>query len=186
MIALSDNCLMQRVREGDVEGLGVLFERHRARLLNFFLRFTRNRTVSEDLVQDVFLRILRYRHAFGPGSEFAAWMYGIARNVHHNHFRKREREVPLEDGRESETEPISEEPAPDEVLKQRHDLELLRHAFAQLPHPKREILRLSRLENLRYRDIARRLNCEVGAVKVRVFRASREIERAFHKLAAET
>ena len=60
----SDNQLMEEVRDGKVEKLAILFERHHVTLYNFFLRLTANRSISEDLVQDVFFRILRYRHTY--------------------------------------------------------------------------------------------------------------------------
>ena len=68
---------MLRVRHGEVETLGVLYERHRAPLFNFFVRSTGNVQHAEDLVQDVFLRILKYRHTFERGNRFTAWMYQI-------------------------------------------------------------------------------------------------------------
>ena len=70
----SDQLLMLTVREGDIEKLGILFERHHRRLFNFFLRLTARRHLSEDLVQEVFVRLLKYRHTFRENSTFTAWM----------------------------------------------------------------------------------------------------------------
>jgi Sigma-70 region 2 len=65
-----DSLLMSRVRDGDVGTLAVLFERHHRALFQFFVRVTANREASEDLVQDVFFRILKYRETYQPGSQF--------------------------------------------------------------------------------------------------------------------
>lgn len=175
----SDNDLMSRVRAGETEVLGILFERYRVPLRRFFLRFTGNHSLSDDLVQDVFLRIMKYRHTFGGGSEFAAWIYQIARNVNVQQFRKRKPEVCLED---APLESVADSgPLPDEVLSRRHDLHLLNRALARLPQEKRELLELSRIRQIKYRHIAERLGCDVGTVKVRVLRATREVENAFFK-----
>ena len=73
---------MLQVRNGEVEMLGVLFDRYQTPLYNFYAKMTQDRGVSEDLVQEVFLRILRYRQTYRPGTAFRTWMYQIARNAH--------------------------------------------------------------------------------------------------------
>jgi len=77
----TDNELMLAVREGDIEPFGTLFDRYRQRLFEFFYRLSGDAASSEDLVQEVFLRMFRYRHTFGMDSEFRAWMYHIARTA---------------------------------------------------------------------------------------------------------
>src|SRR5438094_9249556 len=80
--------LMLQVRDGAGETLGVLFHRYQTPLFNFYSKLTGNRALSEDLVQEVFLRILKYRHSYRPGTPFRAWDYQIARNARIDHFRK--------------------------------------------------------------------------------------------------
>ncbi len=86
--ALSDNALMIAVRDGDVGRLGLLFERYKRPLYGFFYGMNRSQELSEDLVQNTFLRILKYRHLFRGDGDFRTWMFHIARNVSHDHFRK--------------------------------------------------------------------------------------------------
>ena len=81
MKSVPDEDVMLQVRNGEVEMLGVLFDRYQAPLFNFYAKMTQDRTVSEDLVQEVFLRILRYRQTYRPGTNFRTWMYQIARNT---------------------------------------------------------------------------------------------------------
>ncbi|HXV74054.1 MAG TPA: sigma-70 family RNA polymerase sigma factor, partial [Sphingomonadales bacterium] len=83
-----DEEIMLQVRNGAGEKLGELFDRYQTPLFNFYTRLTANRAVSEDLVQEVFLRILKYRHTYTPGNSFRAWMYQIARNARADHLRK--------------------------------------------------------------------------------------------------
>src|SRR5215831_20695118 len=91
----TDELLMLAVREGDLTKLGVLFDRHHRPLFDFFARMTGSRTLAEDLVQDVFFRILKYRETFRDESRFKAWMYQIARNARFDHHKKHDSETEL-------------------------------------------------------------------------------------------
>lgn len=71
----SDNALMTKVKEGDLDKLGLLFERYNRRLYRFFYRLTRRRDISEDLVQGVFERILKYRHSYTINGSFSTWIF---------------------------------------------------------------------------------------------------------------
>jgi len=170
---------MLRVRDGEVGSLGSLFERYHGVLFNFFLRLTGNRQLSEDLVQEVFFRMLKYRRSYRDQSQFTSWMYQIARHVRFDHLGKRQKEVQLDDEHE---DPPSTEPAPGAEMERFEEVLLLRQALARLAPDKREVLILSRFQKLKYDAIAEILGCEVGAVKVRVFRAVRELRDTFFEL----
>src|SRR5689334_4915057 len=98
----SDEKVMLAVKNGDLEKLGLLFERHHRALFDFFAKMTGSRTVAEDLVQDVFFRILKYRDTFRDGSHFKAWMFHIARNAQLDHYRKHKSERPAFDHEKDE------------------------------------------------------------------------------------
>jgi RNA polymerase sigma-70 factor (ECF subfamily) len=176
-----DNLIMTDVREGEVGKLAILFERHHLPLYNFFLRLTGNGAASEDLVQDVFVRILKYRSTFQAQSPFAVWMYQIARNAHIDFLRKRRDKdtVPLDD---QWAEAASHEPLPGEALETQREQALIRKALDSLPENKREVLLLSRFQNLKYRDIAKLQGCSEGAVKTIVHRALKDLGRAYAAL----
>lgn len=185
---ISDHLLMKEVRDGDTRKLAVLFERYHKALFHFFVHMNGDRDLSEDLVQDVFFRMLRYRHTYDPSHSFTAWMYQIARNASVDHARKRKPEVPIAGGSMEEEgttnhEPVSEIPAADEQLHKQQELKLLRQALDRLPEEKREILILSRFQNLKYEEIAQVLGCELGTVKVRVYRATRALGEIYFQLA---
>jgi len=179
----SDNKLMEDVKTGKVEKLAVLFEKYHVQLFNFFLRLTGNRGVSEDLVQDVFMRILKYHKTYRGESKFTVWMYQIARNAHIDHLRKRKGELPLDDQWEDVTEP---DPSPAAQLEMGEDIELVRQALAQLPLKRREVLVLSRFQNLKYREIAELLGCQIGTVKAHVHRAIKELGKIYYELSGGT
>ena len=170
---------MRRVREGDLGSLALLFERHHRSLFNYFVHLNGNRDLSEDLVQDVFFRMLKYRQTYQPDKSFTAWMYQIARNAQTDTSRKRRFEVELGDADYPSIHPI------DERLTRDQQVALLRRAMGRLPVEKRELLILSRYQNLKYEDIASILGVDVGTVKVRVYRAVRALGQIFFELAGE-
>ncbi len=179
MNPLSDNTLMEKVRDGQVAQLAVLFERHHVLLFNFFLRLTGRRGPSEDLVQEVFVRILKYRATYRSESRFTVWMYQIARNAHIDYLRKLRPEVPFEEQFE---EPAGAEATPGERLEAEVDAALLRQALDRLPLRKREIILLSRYEDMKYRDIAELLGCSLETIKTSVHRAVRDLRKIYLEL----
>lgn len=179
----ADDFLMRKVREGDVDKLAVLFERHHKALFHFFVHMAGGRETAEDLTQDVFFRMLKYRHTYAPEGRFASWMYQIARNAYLDFRRKQGNEAQWPDDENGrELEPVDPEPAADARVERSQDVAVLRQALAALPPEKREILVLSRFQNLKYDEIAEILRCDVGAVKVRVFRAVRQLSGLFFEI----
>ena len=174
--------LMDQVREGDVRQLEHLFARHHLKLFNYYLRLTRDRHGSEDMVQEVFFRMLKYRHTFRGDGEFLTWMYHLARNVHMDHHKKWRNHAAAAGEPE---EPATDDPHAQEQLERKQDRELLEKALANLPVEKKEILILSRYQDLRYDAIAELLGCSVKAVKVRVHRAMNDLRKQFFQLSGE-
>lgn len=180
----TDHELMIAVRAGEIAKLGELFERYHQRLFAFFVRLTNQPSSSEDLVQLVFYRILKYRHTYRDEGKFSAWIYHLARKVAADHWRK------------AASTPVATDPAdlpevadsgPDSAEKAAgaEDLTLLRAALAQLPHEQREVLVLSRLQQVEHKEIAVLLETTPGAVKVRVHRALKELRDVYFKLRRE-
>jgi RNA polymerase sigma factor (sigma-70 family) len=185
-VSATDNVLMAQVGAGELAKLAVLFERHHRGLFRYFVSLNRDRELSEDLVQDVFFRILRYRASYDPSRAFTAWMYQIARRANLDRGRERRGEVVgIEEFVERQGELASAGPGPEECAATTQNLGLLRRALDLLPPDKREILILSRFQELKYEDIAAVLDCEVGAVKVRVYRAMRALEQIYFALERE-
>jgi len=170
-----DEDLMLEVRNGAGETLGVLFDRYHTPLYNFYSKLTGDRTLSEDLVQEVFLRILKYRQSYQPGTPFRAWIYQIARNARVDHYRKTPRHITFE----PEMAPAV---MPKDSAQHSEEAELLHRALMQMPEEKREILILSRFQELKYDEIARLLGCELGTVKTRMHRAIQELRQTFRQL----
>jgi RNA polymerase sigma factor (sigma-70 family) len=174
----TDSALMELVKAGETAQLALLFERHHVALFRYLLRMTRNRALSEDLVQEVFFRVLKYAKSYDPKHSFGRWLYGMAHNAYRDNRHKTRGEEP----EVAVPEARSSDPVPEELLAQKQDVLFLEEALLKLPEDKREVLVLSRYQDLRYEDIAAILRCEVGTVKVRVYRALKELRETFHQL----
>jgi len=174
-----DSELMRQVRGGRTAALATLFERHHARVYGYCLRMTGNRAAAEDLVQDVFMKMLKYKATFKDDSELVPWMYGIARNACLGYLRRRA----LDHLPAGDTEQAAE-PAAEDSHDERQS-ELVRRALLRLPAERREVLVLSRYEYKSYDEIARVQGCSVGAVKVRVHRAMKQLREIYLDMAGE-
>jgi RNA polymerase sigma factor (sigma-70 family) len=91
---MTDEALMRAVRDGDVARLGTLFERHHGAVFDFLARMTGNRAAAEDLTQDVFVRILKYRNSLRDEGSFETWLFRIARNARADYFKLRGTTLP--------------------------------------------------------------------------------------------
>jgi len=177
-----DEQIMIQVQGGQVAMLAILFERHHVRLYNFFLRLSGDRSLSEDLVQEVFLRILKYRASFRGDSKFTTWMYQIGRNAHIDQLRARRPAMPIDEVWE-QTPCL--QPRPEQRAERDQEADLLARALEKLPLRKREVLLLSRFQGLKYEEIAGLLACSVQAVKVQVHRSLKELRRQYLELQGE-
>lgn len=180
MNSLGDNALMIKVKDGDIEKLGLLFERYKKPLFGFFYGMNRDVALSEDLVQNVFFRILKYRYLFRGKGDFKTWMFHIARNVNHDHFRKTKWKE--KDNIDAWQERLSSDANRQTEFQHDEELELLSMALQRLPDDKREILLLSKFHEKKYREIGEILGCTEGTVKVKVFRALQELKEVYRKL----
>lgn len=168
---------MLKVRSGDLDKMGLLFQRYHRPLYGFLYHMTGQRESSEDMVQNVFYRMLRSRHTFTGQGEFRTWMYHLARNVLKDHFKKA--------GREGYSAPDTaweirdDGILPGEQLEKKMELEMLLQRIASLGPESREVLVLSRYQDLSYAEIAAVLDISVGAVKVRVHRAINQLKTLY-------
>jgi RNA polymerase sigma factor (sigma-70 family) len=177
---LTDNYLMLKVKAGDLDKMGLLFERYHRALFAFLYHSTGQSAHSEDLVQTVFYRMLKYRHTFTEVGEFRTWMYHLARNVLNDAIKKNHRMVYQADITTMSERNLSE-PAADSQLEKKQESEALHEALTKLSPDHREVLILSRFQELSYQEIAGILNTSEGNIKVKVHRAMKELKSIFLK-----
>lgn len=170
---------MQSVQAGELAGLGHLFERYHRPLYQFLARSTGDPAAAEDLVQEVFVRVLKYRHTYDAASRFETWLYRIARNARADHYRRR---APAGADVDAARAVPATDPGPAEQLQQQLDLRQLERAMSRLDEERRDLLVLARFQGMPYERIAELLGIEVGAVKVRVHRALKVLRATFLEL----
>ena len=169
----TDEDLMGAVRDGDITKLSLLFERHRGRAFALCYRMTGDRTVADDLVQESFLRVLRYRASFEGRARFTTWLFRLVRNVCLDHLAGSERARALSSRVAAEPTATTESPDPDDLLA-------LRQALGRLRSEAREILILRRFHDLSYREIGEIVGVSEGAARVRAHRALADLRQLVH------
>lgn len=181
---LSDHALMLAVREGDLDSLGELFERHQGPLFGFLVKLTNHRASAEDIAQNVFQRILKYRHTYRDEGNFTPWMYHLARRCAADHFRQSQKAPAATDPADLHAF-ADESPDAGRQASTSDDHQLLRTALARLDEDDRAVLLLSRFQELPFNDIAGILECSVGAAKVRAHRALHSLRHIYLQLQKE-
>jgi RNA polymerase sigma factor (sigma-70 family) len=177
----TDNALMLQVKAGDLDKMGLLFERYNRPLYGFLFHMTKQKESSEDMVQVVFFKMLKYRQTFTGVGEFKTWMYSVARNVLNDHYRKN-KNIPVHYDISGMEESIAGGQFAGEQIEKKQELKMLSMAMDKLSAENRELLVLCRFQELKYTEIARVLNTTEGAVKVRVHRALNQLKTTYLQL----
>ncbi len=172
---MTDESVMQRVKSGDIKQLSVLFDRYHLKLYNFFIRMTRNESLSKDLTQSVFERIIRYRKSFRDGLNFRTWMFQIARNLHKDHYRLNK--VGIDHSVAVSDLHLPEENLRTEYLDRELQVKHLERAIVHLKLEYREVMLLAWTENLPYKEIGEILDISEANVKVRMHRAIKKLRQ---------
>ena len=171
---MTDETAMNAVRQGELDQVAVLYERYKRPIFNFFLYLRHDRELSQDFTQQVFYRLLKYRNTFQEDGSFKTWIYRIARNIHHDHYQRNMLVM---------NEFLDDFDVADEVLDNQDDeLVLVTKALKKLPDEYREVLVMSRYENMKYEQIADVLDISVALVKVRVHRAIKALREVYFQL----
>jgi len=185
-----DAALMLAFQKGDELAFQELVERNHARVVRLAYRFGGDVSETEDLAQEVFLRIYRAGRTYRPTAKFSTWMFRIAANVGLNARRARANRrdnVSMEQvgdtGRTPRGGAGSEAHPPDQPMQQKDLEEKVREAIGQLPEKQQVAVVLSKYEGMSYADIARTLGCSTMAVKSLMARARENLkEHLLHYL----
>ena len=168
--------LMLRVKDGDGASFGVLLEKHRSSVVHFLYRMVQNAAVSEELAQEVFLRVYRSRATYEPTAKFTTWLFRIATHLALNALRdnknERNQERLDDDTSEMPVRQVSDtRPTVEQTMVYEAKLEEVRRAIAALPDKQRAAVLMHKYEEMEYSQIAKVLNCSDSAVKSLLFRA---------------
>lgn len=178
MAEVSDEIIMNRVKNGNLAELSVLFERYHVKLYNFMLKLTFDRTISQDLTQNLFYRIIKYRHTFRDDHTFKSWIYQLARNIHLDYCKQQKKFTDQYAQVGNYDENITDERGSFEE----EEYERLDKALAKLSPDQKEIIVLSRFQGLKYEEISTIQNLSVPAIKVQMHRAIKQLRQIYFKL----
>lgn len=180
-----DVALMLRVQAGDESAFRALFEKFSPRILPYVRRMVGSEARAEEVTQDVFVQVFRFRQRYRPESKLSTWIYTIATNHCLNELRRPERRLRVDlwnrrDGDEGPEEPSLPDrdmPTPEEGASSRELSRLLDKSVADLPPKQRAALLLSRVDGLAYKDVGTMIGCSEGAVKALLFRATQTLKK---------
>src|SRR5213076_2900022 len=169
-----DDVLLRRAGKGDEEAFTLLYRRHQAALYRFALRMTGNTWAAEEIVQDVFMTLMRdpkkYDTTRGP---LGAFLYGVARNRVMKHRERLPREIPLEEKNEDGTGSgivLQDASTPATWVEKRERMQQVRAAVLDLPVEFREAVVLCELEEMSYEEASRMAGCPIGTIRSRLHR----------------
>jgi RNA polymerase sigma-70 factor, ECF subfamily len=178
LAAGDDAALMLRVRNGDHAAFSTLMRTYEKKVLNFFFRLGVQGD-AEDLTQQTFLRLYRYRDRYEPRAKVSTFLFLLARQVWIDELRKRGRRKKLTEALTLETQGETARSAADEVAAT--GTTDLQEALATLPETMRLVIELGVYQDLPYADIAQLLKIPEGTVKSRMFNALAQLRRLLKK-----
>ncbi|HSM77954.1 MAG TPA: RNA polymerase sigma factor [Bryobacteraceae bacterium] len=167
--------LMLRVRAGDNLSFALLLERHRRPVIHFLYRMVQNQAVSEELAQEVFLRVYKARATYEPTAKFTTWLFRIASHLAINWLRDRKMER-LQDSLDSPPEGQTIQ-LPDKAMTKEQEMlhsarmAEVRAAIQGLPPKQRAAVLMHKYQEMGYSQIAKVFQCSESAVKSLLFRA---------------
>ncbi|HEV7733277.1 MAG TPA: sigma-70 family RNA polymerase sigma factor [Candidatus Binatia bacterium] len=179
-----DVALMLQVQQGDQSAFPELFRRFGPRILQYVRRLVKSDARAEEITQDVFVQIFRFRERYRPESKLSTWVFTIATNLALNELRRPERVLKVDiwdtrgqdERREGPSLPDPNAISPEEGAASRELARALETAIAELPPKQRAALLLSRVDGMAYRDVAEALGSTEGAIKALLFRATHSLK----------
>jgi RNA polymerase sigma-70 factor, ECF subfamily len=169
-----DDVLLRRAAKGDEEAFTLLYRRHQAAMYRFALRMTGNAWAAEEIVQDVFMTLMRDPKKYDASrGTLGGYLYGIARNRVMKHLERRPREVSLEEKNEDGTGSgivLQDVFTPANSAERRERMEQVRAAVLELPAEFREAVVLCELEEMSYEEAAQTAGCPIGTIRSRLHR----------------
>jgi RNA polymerase sigma-70 factor, ECF subfamily len=173
----SDKKLVERVQKGDKGAFDLLVLKYQHKIVNLIMRYVRDPELALDIAQEAFIKAYRALPRFRGDSAFYTWMYRIAVNTAKNHLAAQRRrpmdiELDLQDPEQYDLHAkLKETDTPEGVALSDELQETVERAIAALPEDLRTAIILRELEGMSYEEIAETMECPVGTVRSRIFRA---------------
>ena len=188
-----DQKLVEKAQRGDKKAFGMLVEKYQRRLNRLLSRMVRDQSEIEDIVQDSFIKAYRAINNFRGDSAFYTWLYRIGINTAKNHLVKLGKrpkamnEVDIEEIENFEDAPdLRNHETPESTMMSSEIVTSVNQTIAALPIELREAISLREMEGLSYEEIADLMNCPIGTVRSRIFRAREVIAEKLKPLIETT
>ena len=177
-----DLVLVKRAKSGDYQAFDLLVLKYQSRLISTAFKFVKDVQIAEDIVQDSFIKAFNALESFREDSSFYTWIYRITVNTSKNFLVSKKRKSELLNSDLSEEASYEIEPvetySPEDLLQATQLQKVITETFDQLGEDTRTALTLRELDGLSYEQIADVVNCPVGTVRSRIFRAREVIDEA--------
>jgi len=183
-----DQALIERVQQGDKKAFDILVMKYQIRIIKLVSRFVRNADDAQDVAQEAFIKAYRALKNFRGDSAFYTWMYRIAINTAKNHLVSSSRKATTSavDAQEAEqydgADWLREYATPEKELMASEIKQVIYTSIAALPEDLKEAITLREMEGLSYEDIAAVMDCPIGTVRSRIFRAREAIDKELKPL----
>jgi RNA polymerase sigma-70 factor (ECF subfamily) len=184
-----DQLLVEQVQRGDRRAFDLLVIRYQQRILKLIMRYVRDPAEAQDVAQEAFIKAFRALPSFRGESAFYTWLYRIAINTAKNHLVSLQRrpvdyDLDLQDPDNYEYNSLLRDDDTPEGLAMQEELrQAVERAIASLPEELRTAIMLRELDGLSYEEIAQAMDCPVGTVRSRIFRAREAIDAGIAALA---
>ncbi len=183
-----DQALVEKVQRGDKRAFDLLVKKYQHRIMNVLSRYLNNPDDVQDITQEAFIKAYRALPTFRGDSAFYTWLYRIAINTAKNHLVAQSRRPTqgLVDNQEAEqydsADLLRENATPERLLHKEQVQEVITKAFEELPEDLRMAISLRELEGMSYEEIADAMDCPIGTVRSRIFRAREAIDKKLEPL----
>lgn len=183
-----DQLLVERVQRGDKQAFDLLVRKYQHKLVQLIGRYVSNPADATDVAQEAFIKAYRALPSFRGDSAFYTWLYRIAINTAKNHLLAQSRRPPGGDIDAGDAEQfagdsgLKEYATPERLLLRDEIQATINDAIEALPEDLKTAIILRELEGLSYEEIARAMDCPIGTVRSRIFRAREAIEKRLQPL----
>ena len=184
----ADQLLVERVQNGDKKAFDVLVLKYQQKVANLISRYIRDPSEVLDVTQEAFIKAYRALPKFRGESAFYTWLYRVAINTAKNHLAAQSRRPPQDDIEAETAEQLDmgtrlkENATPEHLAMQDEIARTIKSALEALPEELRTALSLREFEGLSYEEIAEAMDCPIGTVRSRIFRAREAIDNKLKPL----
>lgn len=184
----ADQILVERVQKGDKKAFDLLVLKYQQKVANLISRYIRDPSEVLDVTQEAFIKAYRALPKFRGDSAFYTWLYRVAINTAKNHLAAQGRRPPQDDIEAETAEQmdmgarLKEQDTPERLAMQDEIARTIKQAVEDLPDELRTAITLRELEGLSYEEIAQAMDCPIGTVRSRIFRAREAIDKKLKPL----